>query len=124
MRQKQYTLIEIDEREESYIITKVWATNFTIIKIGSNDTMLVYNHPVYSSVSQNYDQEQDLIMSVRKRWTIIYTNELLRTCYLKFNNVEVSEQIYLLEYHFTSHNNNTNSLTEVQARKITIITVT
>ena len=86
--------------------------------------MLVYNHPVYSSVSQNYDQEQDLIMSVRKRWTIIYTNELLRTCYLKFNNVEVSKQIYPLEYHFTSHNNNTNSLTEVQARKITIITVT
>ena len=86
--------------------------------------MLVYSHPVYSSVSQNYDQEQDLIMSVRKRWTIIYTNELLRTCYSKFNNVEVSEQIYLLEYHFTSHNNNTNSLPEVQARKITIITVT
>ena len=37
--------------------------------------MLVYNHPVYSSVRENYEQEQDLIMYLGKRWIIASTNE-------------------------------------------------
>ena len=34
---KQYILIEIDEREESYISTRARNTNFTIIKIAMDN---------------------------------------------------------------------------------------
>jgi len=72
---EQCTSIEIDERQESFISTRVWATNFTVVKTDSDDIMLVYNHPVYSSVRENYEQEQELIMYLGKRWIITSTNE-------------------------------------------------
>ena len=61
---KKCKLTEIDEREEYCISTKVWGTSFTIRKHSSNDIVLLYNHPVYSRVRDNYNHGRELIMYV------------------------------------------------------------
>ena len=88
--------------------------------------MLGHNHPVYSNMTEYYDQEQELIMYVVKRLIIISTNGVLGICYLKLNNVQASEQLSHIEYHLAMHNsnnNNINSLSQVQAQSIPIITM-
>lgn len=68
-----------------------------------------------------------MIISVRKRWIIISTNDLYRTCYLKINNVESFEQISPLKFHLLNHSNNSNNTNihpQVQAREMIIMKVT